>query len=264
MPWWFRAFLLVNVVQDLAVGITGLRGPEHILVPLEGLTPLNSRFIAALYLAGGLAILVAALLPDVTATRPVMAAFGVITLLVAAVTYANWDEFTAGGTPTMWLVTYTLDPIVIAALVVVFALWRLGPTLRHRLTALLLIEAAVFGVLGLALLVVPGAMVEFWPWAMTTLLARVYAAFFLAFAVGPLIAAFDPRVATQVPVFTGSFALTIFTLVASALHSSRFDGGPATWLWLGTAVAGAAAFGAGLVYLATRPRGEVIARSKFA
>jgi hypothetical protein len=107
-------------------------------------------------------------------------------------------------------------------------------------------------------------MVDVWPWAMTTLLARVYAAFFLAFAVGPLIAAFDPRVATQVPVFTGSFALTIFTLVASALHSSRFDGGPATWLWLGTAVAGAAAFGAGLVYLATRPRGEVIARSKFA
>jgi hypothetical protein len=60
MPVWLRVFLLINVVQDFAIGF-GLIAPAHIVVPLKGLTPLNARFIAALYLGGGVTILLAAL-----------------------------------------------------------------------------------------------------------------------------------------------------------------------------------------------------------
>ena len=49
VPAWLRIFFLVNVLQDLALG-SGLIRPESIPFPLA-VTPLNARFIGALYLA---------------------------------------------------------------------------------------------------------------------------------------------------------------------------------------------------------------------
>jgi peptidoglycan/LPS O-acetylase OafA/YrhL len=249
-PWWFRAFLLVNVVQDFAVGVTGLRGGEHILVPLEDLSTLNARFIAALYLAGGLAILLAALAPRVEDTAPVVLAFWVITILVAVVTYAYWDDFTATGTPVMWLVTYTADPFLIAGAVLALGLWKRRLSGRHRFTPILLAQAAVLGAIGLVSLLAADAMVDVWPWAMTPILARVYAAFFLAFAAGALLAAWRPRRWALVPVFAGFFALSVLTIAVSLVHVDRFEAGAASVLWFGIAGAAAIAFGAALLLLA--------------
>lgn len=255
-PWWFRGFLLVNVVQDLAVGVTGLRGGEHILVPLEGLSTLNARFIAALYLAGGLAILLAALTPKAEDTAPVVLAFGAITVLVAVVTYAYWDDFTSGGTPVVWLVTYTADPFLVAGAVLALGLWKRPLSGRHRFTLILFAQAAVLGVIGLVSLLAADGMVEVWPWAMTPILARVYAAFFLAFAAGALLAAWRPQRRALVPVFAGFFALSVLTFAVSVAHIDRFEAGAASVLWFAIVSAGGIAFGAALLLLARdRTRG---------
>ena len=74
-------------------------------------------------------------------------------------------------------------------------------------------------------------MVDAWPWALTPLLARVYAAFFLAFAVGAALAAYERRVAAVRPFLIGSLVLVAGTLIASLAHLDAFEHGPGRWLW---------------------------------
>ena len=184
LPRWLRAFFLLNVIQDFAIGFTGLLAPEHIVIPLKGLSPLNARFIAALYLGGGVVILIVAFVRRAVDARIALYAFFVITALVLLMTFAYWEEFTTDGVPWLWLFTYIVNPILAPLAIVTLGLVGPAEPGGHRLTALFIGEAVVFGASGIALLLAPERMVDAWPWALTPLLARVYAAFFLAFAVG--------------------------------------------------------------------------------
>ena len=116
--------------------------------------------------------------------RIALYAFFVITALVLLMTFVYWEEFTTDGVPWLWLFTYIVDPILAPLAIVTLGLVGPAEPGGHRLTALFIGEAVVFGASGIALLLAPERMVDAWPWALTPLLARVYAAFFLAFAVG--------------------------------------------------------------------------------
>jgi hypothetical protein len=252
-PWWLRAFLLVNVVQDFGLGLSGLLFPEHFLIPLKGLTPLNARFVGSLYLAGGVVILCAALMRRVVDARIPLWSFFVITVFVLGMTFAYWRDFTVGGVPKLWMLTYVVDPIVVPIAIVTLGLVRPAEPGRHRLTAIFLTQAAVLGGVGLALLIASDAVLAAWPWAISRLLARVYAAFFLAFAVGALLAAYERRARAVQAFLAGSAALLVFTLTTTLLHLDRFASGPALALWVAVHLAGLAAFGYGL---ATSLRGS--------
>lgn len=251
-PWWLRAFLLVNVLQDVGLGLSGVLVPDHFLIPLKGLSPLNARFVGSLYLGGGVVILCAALVRRSVDTRIALWSFLVITVLVLGMTLVYWKAFTAGGVPKLWMLTYVADPVLIPLVI-----WRLGLVRGaepgpHRLTALFLTQAAVLGIAGTALLVAAEPVLVAWPWTITPLLARVYAAFFLAFAVGAALSAVERRPAALAPFLAGSTALVLSTLTTSLLHLDRFDGSPATWVWFGLH---ALALGAFLYGLATILRG---------
>jgi len=245
-PWWLRVFLLVNVVQDFGLGLSGLLFPAHILVPLKGLSPLNARFVGSLYLGGGIVIVCAALVRRAVDTRIALYSLFVITALVLAMTLAYWPAFTVDGVPTLWMVTYVVDPIVVPVAIVVLGV--VGPAApgRHRLTALFLAQAVVLGGAGIALLLARDGVMTAWPWTLTPLLARVYAAFFLAFAVGALLAAYERRPAAVRPFLIGSLALLALSLTTSLLHLGRFHHGPARWLWFAVHVLGLALFSFGL------------------
>jgi len=234
VPTWLRLFLLANVVQDVAIGLSGWLSPTDSLLPLKGLTPLNGRFIASLYLAGGVVILAAALVRRAVDVRLALWSFLVITLLVLVMTLVYWREFTAnGGTPWLWMTTYVADPVACAAALVAL---RLGPPAqpgRHRSTAALLAVAAVLGVVGLAMLTAAPSVLDAWPWTLTPLLSRVYAAFLLAFAVGAALAAVERRPAAVAGILAGLVVLLCLSLVVSVLHRSRFDEGAAQWVWFG-------------------------------
>jgi hypothetical protein len=84
--------------------------------------------------------------------------------------------------------------------------------------------------------------VRIWPWALTAVLARTYAAIFLAFALGAALAAGERR-----PQAVRAFAVSSLTLVAvtaavSLAHHAKFDGGPSTWVWVAGLAAGLAGF----------------------
>ncbi|MGB9377216.1 MAG: hypothetical protein WCB04_06845 [Mycobacteriales bacterium] len=242
LPWWLRLFLLVNVVQDFGIAATGLLFPGHIAIPLASLTPLNARFIASLYLGGGVVILLAAFAISSVDARIALISFLAITVLVLAMTLVYWRQFTVDGVPKLWMITYIADPVLAPLILAGLGLWRPAEPGRHRLTPLLLGQAVVFGVVGIALLLSMQAFLSAWPWKVTTLLSRVYAAFFLAFALGAVLSAFERRVAAIRPFVAGSLVLLLSTLVTSLIHLSRFHSGGGRSVWFVVHAVGIALF----------------------
>jgi hypothetical protein len=251
-------FLLINVVQDFGLGLSGLLFPRHILIPLKGLTPLNARFVGSLYIGGGIVILSAALVRKAIDTRIALYSLFVITALVLGMTFAYWTAFTVDGIPRLWMITYLVDPVAVPVILLTLGLVRSAAPGRHRLTGLFLAEAAVLGAAGAALILAPDAVLTAWPWTVSRLLARVYGSFFLAFGVGALLAAFERRRAAVRPFLAGSLGLLVCTLVTSLLHLDRFDPGAVRWVWFGGHAAGLALLTVGLVALGRSRREDLV------
>jgi hypothetical protein len=244
MTWWLRAYLVFASVQGIGIGLTGMLVPPEMQIPLR-ISPLNARFVAALYLAGGIGTLLAAFARRRSEIRIFVIGFGLATGMILILTIAHWNEFMADPLPhrVVWIFVYVVDPALALLIVPLAGLLPTGPWVRHALTPLLVIQAAVFALLGGALLIVPEAVAAVWPWVLPPLLGQLYGCFFLTYALGAALAARDaePR---AISIFMAStLALMILILVASLLHIDRFKPEPVTSVWF-------AAFGLGAVVFA--------------
>ncbi len=244
VPWWLRAYLLLGAVQGLAIGLTGLFQPAHVIgFPLAE-TPLNTRFVASFYMAGAAGLIASAAARRAVDTRIFVAGFVAVTALLLTATVWYWSTYTAAGIPYPWVTSYVLEPIAGAAILWRLHLRRAAQPGRHRLSPVFFAEAAVFGVLGAVLAVAPGLAIRLWPWALTAVLARTYGAIFLAFALGAVLAAGERRPAAVRPFALASLVLVASTAAVSLVHHAKFDGGPSTWVWVAGLVAGLAGFAA--------------------
>src|SRR4051794_39543403 len=118
---WLRAFFLLVTVQALVVA-AGVVWPGLIpqLLPWQA-SPLNARFIAALYAMGALSALLCLIAPRYAATRITLIEIGLVTLLLLLNTLPRLGEFVAPRPfPIGWLLSYTVDPLLAALL-----LWRM-------------------------------------------------------------------------------------------------------------------------------------------
>jgi hypothetical protein len=243
-PWWLRAYLLIGAAQGLAIGVTGMLRPAHVVgFPLPA-TSLNTRFVAAFYLAGATGLVASAIVRRTADTRIYVAGFTAVTALLLAATLVYWSTYTAGGVPYPWLASYIVEPALGAAILWRFRLARPAVAGRHRLTPVYAAQAAAFAVLGLVLAISPHTAVRAWPWTLTAVLARTYAAIFLAFALGAALAAGERRPDAVRPFALSSLALVAATAVVSLVHHARFDGGPSSWAWAVGLTAGLAGFAA--------------------
>ena len=257
IPLWLRALFLINVVLLAPQGI-GLFSPGNIPFPVS-VSPLNARFIGALYLAAAVGMVLSALGDDLADIRIFLFGFAVIALLVLVVTFAYWSDFAATRVPVVWLATYVVDPVAAAAALVALRPLRPARPGAHRLTMLLVLESALFGVLGIVLVVIPGMATLIWPWKITVLLARVYGAFLLAFAVGALLAASEARPAAILPTVASTAAFAALSLIASSLHLDRFTPVLASGIWFGILALTLVAFAAALVWLLWPPARPALA-----
>src|SRR5262249_2148286 len=150
---------------------TGLLFPSEMQIPLR-ITPLNARFVAALYIAGGIGVLLAAFAKRRREARVFVVGFGVATLLILTVTAMHWSDFMADELPhrAVWILDYGVDPLLALVLVPIMGLWPDRQGVRHKLTPLLRAQAVVFGVLGLILLLLPNLAAAYWPWALPPIL----------------------------------------------------------------------------------------------
>jgi hypothetical protein len=247
MTWWIRAYLIFAAVQGLGIGFTGLIAPAEMQIPLR-ITPLNTRFVAALYVAGGIGVLMAALARRRSDARLFVIGFGVATGLIMVLTVLHWSDFMADPLPhrPVWLFDYIVDPLLAIALVVFGGLAPPAQGTRHILTPLLIVEAVVFGALGVLLLFAPDLGAAYWPWTLPPVLGQVYAAFFLTFSVGAAMAARETSPRAIRDFLFASLGLTLLALLASALHVDRFKAEPVTGVWFAAFGVGAVAFAIGL------------------
>jgi hypothetical protein len=91
--------------------------------------------------------------------------------------------------------------------------------------------AVGLGVVGLVLLLFPGTAIDIWPWKITRLLARVYSALFLGYALGGILCCWERRKSATRAVRLSSMFLGILVLVASAQHRDRFVSTRAELIW---------------------------------
>src|SRR5206468_8871134 len=117
--------------------LTGLFAPAEMQIPLR-MTPLNSRFVAALYVAGGIGVILAAIARRRSEARLFVVGFGVATLLVLILTLLHWSDFMADALPhrPVWIFVYVVDPLVALAMIPLAYLWPPSKRVRHRLTRL--------------------------------------------------------------------------------------------------------------------------------
>ena len=233
MTWWIRGYLLFAAVQGFGIGLTGLIAPAEMQIPLR-ITPLNTRFVAALYVAGGIGVLLAALSRRRSDARLFVVGFGAATSLILLLTVLHWSDFMADPLPhrPVWIFDYIVDPVLAVVLVVFAGLAPPVPGARHRLTPLLLFA--------------PDVGAAYWPWALPPVLGQVYAAFFLTFSVGAALAARETSARAIRDFLYASLGLTLLALLASALHLDRFKAAPVTAIWFAAFGLGAVAFAVGL------------------
>ncbi len=256
VPWWLRAYFLFATLQLGALGVTGFVSPDDIQIPLR-MTPLNVRFVAALYLTSAVAVLLAALSRRRAEARLFALGFAFGTLVITLQIFVRWNDYMAPTLPHRegFLGAYLLDLALALVVVPTAGYLTIPPRARNRLTPLFLVEATTFAVVGVVLLVAPNLAAKVWPWALPSVLSQLYAAFFLSLALGAFLAAGEAQPRAIRSFTLTSFALTVFVLVASLLHLPRFKPEPVTWVWF-------AVFGVGAVAFATALAGERVIRSR--
>jgi hypothetical protein len=228
---WLRALFGFVLFQALLLG-QALIWPARISLVLPWpATPLNARFVAALYCMGVVTSLLTIFAVSYAAVRVSLVLVGVITGGLLVLTLPHLGEFTADTFPYRWVAFYTLDSIVMG-----LVLWRLRgrdvvPPGRTPAAPIVLAYAAVLAVAGVVMLAAPSFAVHHWPWGLTTILAQVYSVFFLTFAIGGWLAARDPRPEAAWIYLIANLATALLVLGVSAAYPERFKPGLPTWIW---------------------------------
>lgn len=229
VPLWLRLIFVFVALQALELVVVFFQPPlVQLLVPWTA-TPLNARFIAALYVSLGLGVLLCAFARTFRAVRIVLLGIGLSTAILFFLTLPHLNEL--NPFPFWWMLFYLVDPLLVA-----FAFWRLGwgrdaaPS-WNPFAAVWIVQAVIMAAVGLILLISPRTGIDIWPWTLTEPLAQLYSAFFLTLAITSVLAAREPGIeGTRLPMaMIAAFAL--LTVAVSLLHLDRFKSGISTLIW---------------------------------
>jgi len=231
--------LFAKLVLLGAGGLAVIAGPVLYFFPRDTATyfawaianPLTPVYMGASYLAGiGNFLALRANRWSVARVQvPAILVFA-ITMLLATLLHVpifNWAHPIAWA----WLVVYLVSPV--AAGVLWVQMERAyqpppprGPALPGWFVPAMRTAAAISGVVGLALFIVPGAVAPLWPWSLTPLTARVIGGWFLAAAALQLMLVRQPTLETA---RVGLLATAIVTglLLVGALWQRDSLSGPA-------------------------------------
>jgi len=243
---WLRVLFALVLGQALLLG-QALVWPERITLVLPWpASPLNARFVAALYCMGVVTALLTIIAATYAAVRVSLVLVGVITGGLLLLTLPHLGEFTADTFPYRWVTFYTVDSVLMGVV-----LWRLRgrdpvPPGRSPAAPIVVGYAAVLALVGAVMLVAPSWAVRHWPWGLTPILAQVYSVFFLTFAIGGWLVARDPRPAAAWVYLTANLTTVLLVIGVSAAYPERFKPGLPTWSWYAVWSAAAIALAAAL------------------
>jgi hypothetical protein len=201
-------------------------------------SPLNARFVAALYWMGAISALLSMVAKRYAEVRISLIQIGVITGGLLLLTLPHLGEFTPETFPYRWLILYTIDPLVVGLIVWWMRKREPMPTARNPLAPLLLGYAATLALIGSILLVAPALAAQLWPWALPPILSQVYSIFFLTFALGGWLAAREPGWEGVWIYGTANLLMLMLIVAVSLIHADRFKAGPQTVIWYSLCLAG--------------------------
>lgn len=267
LPWWLRITFLFITIQAFDF-ILALFRPDLILA-LEpwAATPLNARFIASLYLATGIGVLLCGLGRNFLQIRIVLIGIGVATSVLFVLTLFRL-YFYPGEVPKLplpWLVIYAIDAVLVA-----FGIWYFraekplrapAPWAANPLSSLWIAQTVILGVVGALMLLLPDVAVPLWPWGVTVPLTQLYGAFFLALAVVTGLSIGEWRWEGVRAPAVMLMSLGIAVVLISLLHLDRFKSPLALLIWFVLFAAEALIFGGLLLVQQVRPIVKGVVRS---
>lgn len=210
------------------------------------LTPFNTRFLGAIYLASLLSAALLVVYGRWTPARIVTPLILLFTLVVLIVSLTYLSRFTVPVSTLFWLLLYGVIPLNAA-----YHLWRYrhlppAPSSAHIpawLRTFFRVQAVLFGLYGIGLLIEPTGLTTFWPWTIDTFHGRMYSVAFLTPALGAwLVAQSATRIDLQTigwtQVLGGVLPIWGAVIVSATLPAERQIqwGAAGTLLWLSLGV----------------------------
>lgn len=257
-PIWLRLFFLFVVLQALLVA-SALVEPAWIsLVMPWPASPLNARFIGALYMMGAISAFLCIFARRYAEVRITLIEVGFVTGTLLLITIPHFDEFTPETFPYRWTIFYTIDPLVTILLIWLMRGRDPVPPGRSRLWPLFLLYAVVLGIASFVLLLLPALAVSLWPWTLPPILGQVYSIFILTYALGGALAIREPRWSGVWIYCVANFGMLVLIALVSLYHHDRFGSGPSTWIWASVCLLGLLGFALPLL---RRPHSVVEARA---
>lgn len=233
---WQKLFYAAVALLAIWVGVWGFLLPERVEKALPWPVPaLHARFLGAMYLSGTTFMLGALLARRWAAVRIVVPMLAIWTGMLFVVSLFHLSTFDWGRPQTwVWFSAYLAYPLI-----ALWIIWRMrhgrpsgGEPLPPVLRGYLVGQGVIVTLLALLLFLLPGMMVEVWPWRISRLLAQLYSAPFFSYGIGSLIAARRNRREETGIILVATLVFAGGVLLASWLHRSLFSAGDvADWLW---------------------------------
>jgi hypothetical protein len=260
----FLPALMIIEALVLLVASAGLLVLTAVFRPIWPwtLTPFNAGFLGAIYAASLVIVAMLALNPRWSPARVVLPMIWSFTLWVLLMSLAYLSNFNLSLPSTwIWLILYVFLPVGTG-----YFLWKYrsrepvaAVPLSRLWRNLMMIGAALLMLYSLALIIVPAAATSFWPWTIDDFHARLYAAMFLAGAIGTWLTSRSaaPEELLVLGVGQGVFgALVLIELfiVDSQVHKVNWSL-PNTWIWI---VVFALIVGMGIAYVVLSRRSTAV------
>jgi hypothetical protein len=232
-----RAFFAAVGLLAIWVGAWAFFAPARVDRALPWLVPpLHARFLGAMYLSGTTFMLGAIVARSWSTVRVVVPMISIWTGMLFIGSLFHLPSFPWSRPQTwVWFAAYLAYPLIAALIAWSRRAVRTpgaGIALPRSVRRYLLLQGVVVTGLGLALWCFPAAMATVWPWPITTLLAQLYGAPFLAYGVGSLYGARQRAYAEVRLLLAATFVFAAGVLLASCLHRSLFSADrPSSWLW---------------------------------
>jgi hypothetical protein len=246
-----KVFFAAVGLLAIWVGVWGYFAPARVDTAIPWLVPpLHARFLGAMYLSGATYMLGALLARAYAEVWVVVRVIALWTGMLFLVSLLHLGAFDYSLTQVwVWFAAYIAYPLIALWMMTRDRGWRAtgghAPPLPRLTRRYLLAQGVFVTALALALLIAPGAMAVVWPWAITTMLAQIYAAPFLAYGVSSLLLARAHTWRECRIALTAMFVFALGVLLASVLHRALFTfASPSAWLWFGGFALAAGVLGA--------------------
>jgi hypothetical protein len=222
-----RLYFGAVAVLALWVGVWGYFAPTQVQKALPfHVPPLHARFLGSVYLSGVVITIGAVMARRWYQVRDIPVMTAIWTGGLGLISLLHLEAFPSDRPQTwIWFAAYAAYPLI--------AVWLAR---RHRsergdggapfppwARGYLLLQGVILVVVSAMLLLLPGVMVDIWPWPIDRMLAQMYSAPLLSYGAGSLLMTRRRRWQEIRAPIVGMFAFAALALVASLIHRDLFS-----------------------------------------